>query len=125
MSLAVRFAGQNSPAKMIARRKRAAAKNAIAKLRRPSEGGASETVVAAMREYIGDRFNLMSGALTPVECQRVIAESVGDVELAGEYKAVMDRCERSHYSGAAAEIDASVVGRVIEMIGMIEKRAGK
>ncbi len=125
ISLAVRFAGQNSPEKIVARRKRAAARNAIGKLKGSAEGGVSDSVVTAMRGYIGDRFDLTSGALTPLECQRIIAGHTGDGELAGEYKEVMDRCERSHYSGAAAEIDASVVERVIEMIGMIEKRAGK
>ncbi|HEG43088.1 MAG TPA: hypothetical protein ENH94_03465 [Phycisphaerales bacterium] len=125
ISLAVRFAGQNSPEKMTARRKRAAAKNAIGKLKGSAEDGLSETLVTAMRGYIGDRFDLTSGSLTPLECERIIAGRTGDGELAGEYRAVMDRCERSSYAGASAEIDASVVERVVEMIGMIEKRAGR
>lgn len=78
-------------------------------------------VAAAMRQYVGERFDKTAGSLTGTDCDRIIAQETCDAELAGRWRQVLEECEAAAYSGMSGGLDAGRVGQVIEMVCGIEK----
>ncbi len=126
ISALTKLATRTSPEKIARRRRKNAASKAIKQLKkiRPADDAAgSELMVAAMRQYIGDRFDRMAGSLTADECRGIIVDAAGDIEIADRFRQTMTACEQSRYASAQADASPQQVKEVIRLIAAIEKAA--
>ena len=80
-----------------------------------------QDVVTAMKEYIGWRFNKHPGAITAVDCERLISENCGDDQAADEYRKIFENCEAAYYTGGG-KLDLAEIKRIKELINLIEKK---
>lgn len=115
-----------SPEKIARTRRKNAASKATAqlkKIRLTDDAAGSELMVAAMRQYIGDRFDRMAGSLTADECREIIVGAAGDIEAADRFRQTMTACEHSRYASAQADASPQQVKDVIRLIAAIEKAA--
>ena len=78
-----------------------------------------------MKQYIGDRFDKVAGSLTADDCCEVVASATNDTEIAIRYKETITACEVSRYASAEADVDASRIDRVVDIIRSIEKKSKK
>ncbi|MBW8014633.1 MAG: protein BatD [Planctomycetes bacterium] len=122
VSVIVRLLTNTSDAKVAASRRRRARRNAVGMLKAAAN---KQDVAAAMREYIGWRFGKSSGALTGTDCERIIAETVDDSEIAKEYRVVFEAFEAGRYAGSGGEIDGGEIKDVISLIVLIDKKSGR
>ena len=126
-SVVARLFAFTSPEKKAMRRRRRAAGEAIALLKKVRAGdqAAGEQVAAAMKQYVGQRFGRTAGSLTGDDCRAIVAEATGDREVADRYKQIMERCEAARYAAGQADIDTGKVRDVIELIRLVEKKSRK
>lgn len=109
-----------SDAKVAASRCRGARKNAEAMLKTAET---KQDIAAAMREYIGWRFGKSSGALTGMDCERVVADATGDAVVAKEYRAIFETCEAAYYTGSGGQIGSDEIEKLITVIDRIDKKS--
>jgi hypothetical protein len=121
----------------VARRRREAdvegrmARGAFKHLRRrldaARKGGASgaalcEEVLAAMREYLGDKLSMPGGTLTTADVVRILGEKGASAGAVDAVRAVMGSCEAGAYAGdhsPAADREA-FIARAVEAAGKLE-----
>ncbi len=126
VSSAIRIAGRTSPESLARRRRRQAAGTALRHLKQVSAaepGQRPEQLAAAMRGYIGDRFDRVAASLTADDCCRIIAESTGHEQTAAGYRDLIAACEAARYAPLQAEIGATQVEKAAELIEQIEKQS--
>ena len=68
-------------------------------------------LLAAMKGYIGDRFDRIAASLTADDCYHIIAESTGDVNAATRYKELVAACEAARYAPSRRRVGADQVQR--------------
>lgn len=122
-SVVIKTATNTSDEKTAAVRRRQARKKAIAALNGYTVSQDKQVVVAAMREYIGARFAKQAGSLTGLDCERIICETTSQVQIAKEYRDIFESCEAAYYTGSGGDVDGEVIGRVIGLINVIEKKS--
>ncbi len=128
VSSAVKVAGRTSPESLARKRRRQATGAAMRQLRTVGcavPGDRPERLLLAMKGYIGDRFDKVSASLTAEDCQRIIAEAVGDMETAARYRGLIAMCEAARYAPMDAEIGLKQVREAAELIQVIEKHSKK
>jgi hypothetical protein len=79
-------------------------------VRKEGAGGAvlSEAVLAAMREYLGDKLSMPGATLTAVDVEKILAEKGAPPETVAAMKDFLGLCEAGAYAGdnsAAADRD--------------------
>lgn len=128
VSLIVKAATYRDENRIARKRRRQALGKAVGQLKKVVSLSAADLerqgrdlVAAAMRQYVGDRFDKTAGSLTGMDCERIIAEATCSKEAAGHYREVMEECEASAYSGMGGDLDAGRVREVIEMLCSIDK----
>ena len=137
-SATIRLIGRTSPESLARRRRRRAAGSATQRLKALASADpkdSPELLVAAMKSYIGDRFDRVAASLTPEDCRRVIAEAIGDSAVAARYADLLAACEGARYLGSqtpaialgapsplAADVESSQVQEAVGLIDAIEKR---
>ncbi len=117
-----------SDEKLAVRRRRQACGKAVAGLKKISALGDDQKhqmVVSVMKQYIGRRFDRMSGSLTGVDCEQEILEHFGDAEDAKAYREIIESCEAAYYAGRQVKPDRQQLGRIIQLIRRIEKKTKK
>jgi len=101
VSTVVKLAGRTSPESLARKRRRRAAGVALAQLKRVSgaePGQRHELLLAAMKGYLGERFDKVAASLTADDCHRIVTDSTGDVATAARYKELIDTCEAARYA---------------------------
>jgi len=121
-SLGVKAATSTSPEKEAKKRRKGALARATAMLRRASGDSRYESAAAAMKQYIGDRFDRVAGSLTADDCREVIVAATSDAKLAQEYKAMIERCEAGRYAGMGMG-DLPADGDIVNAMRRIERGA--
>lgn len=119
VSVIVRVLTNTSDAKIAASRRRKARKNAESMLKAAKS---KEDLAVAMREYVGWRFGKSSGALTGMDCERIIAESTGEEGIAKEYRSILEKCEAAQYTGGGGTCDPDEINNIINIISRIDKK---
>ncbi len=119
-SAAFKLLTNTSDAKVAAARRRGARKNAEAML---NAAASKQEVVAAMREYVGWRFGVSAGALTGMDCARVIADATGDADIAKEYRMMFEKCEAAQYTGGGGACGRDEIDNVVNIISRIDKKS--
>jgi hypothetical protein len=125
-SAAIRLVGQTSPQSLARRRRRRAAGSAMQQLKAIALADPRqkpELLLAAMKNYIGDRFDRVAASLTGDDCRQVIAEAIADPAVAARYADLIAACEGSRYSPLAADVGSRQVQEAVELMDAIEKRA--
>ncbi|HNS19747.1 MAG TPA: BatD family protein [Sedimentisphaerales bacterium] len=150
-SAAIRLVGRTNPESLARRRRRRAAGVAMQQLKAIVSADPKqrpELMLAAMRNYVGDRFDRTGASLTGDDCRQVISQALrvapqpsgvfspqpgaaGPAELqtdssfslAARYADLIAACEGSRYSPLASDIGAAQVQEATELINAIEERA--
>jgi hypothetical protein len=99
VSAIAKAASSTSPEKQAARRRKGALGRASATLKRTGGQDRYEVVAAALKQYLGDRFDRVAGSLTADDCRQIVVDATGDAGLAQRYKAMVERCEAGRYAG--------------------------
>jgi len=117
-----------TPEKVAARRRRRACAVAVAQLKKfahDTSDRTHEALAAAMKQYIGARFDRTAGSLTAHDCYEIIAAATKDTQAAGRYRDVIEQCESARYAAIQADIDSAKINDVIKLIRRIEKKSKK
>jgi len=124
----VKLLTHTTPEKIAARRRRRACAVVVAQLKNIAHNTSKQThelLAAAMKQYIGDRFDRTAGSLTAQDCYEVIVAATKDAKAADEYRDVIDRCESARYAAVRTDIDSNKINEVIKLIRDIEKKSKK
>lgn len=122
----VKLFTRSSPEQLARRRRRLAKSKAIKQLKTIATADMQqrqELLVSAMKQYIGERFDKVSGSLTADDCCEVIASATNDPKIATKYKDAIAACEVSRYASAEADIGAGRIDEVVNLIGAIDKKS--
>jgi hypothetical protein len=117
-----------TPEKVAARRRRRACAVAVAQLKKIAHDTSHQThelLTAAMKQYIGRRFDRTAGSLTAQDCYEIIADATKDLQAAGRYRDVIEQCESARYAAVQADIDSAKINEAIKLIRDIEKKSRK
>jgi hypothetical protein len=117
-----------TPEKIAAGRRRRACANATARLKKIAHDTSNkphELLVAAMKQYIGQRFDRTAGSLTSHDCHGIILAATNDAQAADIYRDIIDNCESARYAAADADINSAKIAKVIKLIRDIEKKSKK
>jgi len=116
----------SSPERAAQKRRRQAAARAlrdIKKIASESPERRHESLVSAMKQYVGDRFDRLPGSLTADDCRDLILAATGDDEAAEAYRDIVTACETSRYASARAPYDPQQSARAIDLLRKIDKKA--
>jgi hypothetical protein len=128
VSAVIRFAGRTSPELLARKRRRQARSTAVRQLKNMGSADPKERhelLAAAMKGYIGDRFDRIAASLTADDCYQIIAESTGDVSAATRYKELVAACEAARYASVGADVGTDHMAEAIQLIGQVEKNSGQ
>jgi hypothetical protein len=117
-----------TPEKIAAGRRRRACANATASLKKIAHDTSHEPhelLTAAMKQYIGQRFDRTAGSLTSHDCHQIIVAATNDTQAADTFRDIIDNCESARYAAAQADIDSAKINEVVKLIRDIEKKSKK
>jgi hypothetical protein len=115
-----------TPEKIAAGRRRRACANATASLKKivhDTSHEPHELLTAAMKQYIGQRFDRTAGSLTAHDCHQIIIAATNDTQAADTFRDIIDNCESARYAAAQTDIDSTKIAEVIKLIRDIEKKS--
>jgi len=124
----IKFFTYTTPEKVADKRRRTAAGQAVSQLKQIASYSTeqwNELFASTMKQYIGDRFDKISGSLTSNDCFETILAETGDREAAEKYKEVIAACEAARYASVENNFQAPKIKDTIELIKKIEKKSGK
>ena len=125
VSTVVKLAGRTSPESLARKRRRRAAGAALAQLKRvpgAEPGRQHELLLAAMKGYLGERFDKVAASLTAEDCHRIITDATGDAAAAAKYKELIDTCEAARYTPLQARIGPDQVQTAVNLIQSLERQ---
>ena len=116
-----------TPEKIAQKRRRGAADKAIGQLRKiaSSTQGQHEQLAPIVKQYIGERFDRMAGALTSNDCYEIILEATKDTQSANRFRETMADCDAARYESAEIGFEQSQIEEVIDLIRTVEKKSRK
>lgn len=117
-----------TPEKIAARRRRRACAATIAQLKKIDHDTSHEpheALAAAMKQYIGQRFDRIAASLTAYDCHEIISAATNDPQAADTYRDIIDHCESARYAAVQANIDSAKIAEVIKLIRDIEMKSKK
>ncbi len=123
---AVKIARQTSPESLARKRRRQAAASAVRQLKeiaRIDPKDRHELLLAALKGYIGDRFDRVAASLTADDCHKVILDVTGDASLAQGYGDLIAASEAARYSPLQAEIGWTQVQNALNLIQSVERQS--
>jgi len=124
----IKIATHTTPEKTAKKRRRQAAAKTITELKKIAPAQTQqkhELLIAAMKQYIGQRFDKVAGSLTSDDCRQTIIINTDHENLADNYKTIIDDCEVAHYTSAQLDIDWQIINQVVDLIENIEKNSKK
>jgi len=124
----IKFARRTSPELLARKRRRQARGAAVRQLKKMASAGAKERhelLAAAMKGYIGDRFDRIAASLTADDCYQIVAQSTGDTKAATRYRELVAVCEATRYASVGGSIEAGRIAEAIQLIDQVEKKSKK
>lgn len=122
-SAAAKTAMSTSPQqKAAARRRSARSKAANAVKQAKAAEKPSQHVLAALKNYVADKFDKPQGSLTAIDCRDIIAEETGDHEIADAYRLIMEQTEAAEYSPAAFRFSTDKEKEILRLISQLDKK---
>ena len=115
-----------SPEKTASKRRRRACGRTVRELKNVASAPPQqrhELLVSAMKQYVGERFEKVAGSLTADDCREVILAATQDPQTADKYSRTIADCEAARYSSAEANVDATQVKEIAELVRTVEKKS--
>jgi hypothetical protein len=128
ISATAKFLTYTTPEKVALKRRRNAAGKAVGQLKKIpsySAGQRFESLASIMKQYIGDRFDKISGSLTSNDCFEIVLAKTKDNQSAEKCREIIASCEASRYASTDNNLDTSKIEESVELIKMIEKKSRK
>jgi hypothetical protein len=125
-SIAFRLATRTSAESVARKRRRQAASTAVRQIRRVATAEESERhdlLAAALRGYVGDRFDRAAGSLTADDCHGVVLAVTDDADLAERFRERIAESEAARYASIGVSIDAGQVEEAIELVRRVEEKS--
>jgi len=126
VSAVYRLSTRTSPEAVARKRRRHACATAVAQLKAAAStevGQRHDLIVAAMKGYLGDRFDRTAGSLTADDCHDLVANVTEDPELAQRFKAMISEFEAARYASMDAKTDSQQVNEMIELIRSVQEKS--
>jgi hypothetical protein len=125
-SVSFKAATHTTPERQAQQRRRKAAGKALDQLKAVSSSKPEQrhqTLAAALRQFLGDRFDRTSGSLTAGDCHQIVLEATADEDLARRCRDLLAACEVAHYSMAQAVLEDRQIQEAIEVVREVDRRA--
>lgn len=125
-SASYRAITHTTPERQAQQRRRRAASRALGQLEAVLSRGPHErhqVVAAALRRFLGDRFDRTAGSLTAADGRQIVAAATGDEGLARRVHDLLAECEAAHYSSARATLEDRQVQEAMEVLREVDRRA--
>ncbi len=123
VSVMIRYALADNPQRQSANKRRKAYSLAAKQLRyAATHEKPSQQVLAALKQYVADKFAKSAGALTAQDCGEVIFEKTNDSELSEQYQEIMAQTEASEYSPMAFKLTDEKQKEILGLLAVIEKK---
>jgi hypothetical protein len=125
-SVAFRLATRSSPETVARKRRRQACPTAIRKLRAVALAEADERhdlLIAALRGYVGDRFDRTAGSLTADDCHGIVLARTDDAELGEKFRARISESEAARYASIGAPLGDAELEEAVELVQRIEEKS--
>jgi len=128
ISSLIKLFTHTTPEKVATRRRRRACADAVAQLKKVAHDTSRQTheaLAAAMKQYVGQRFDRTAGSLTAYDCYEIIAAATKDSQAAGRYRDVIEQCESARYAAVQTDINSAKINEAVKLIRDIEKKSKK
>ena len=123
ISAVIRYTFADDPQRQAANKRRKAHLLAVKQLRHAaSHEKPSQQVLAALKQYVADKFGKSAGALTAQDCGDVIGEKTNDADLSRLYQEIMAQTEASEYSPTTFKLTDEKQKEILELFDAIEKK---
>jgi hypothetical protein len=125
-SVVYKLSTRTSPGSVAAKRRRQACSVAVRRLKAVTSGDtkeAHEALIAAMKGYIGDRFDRTAGSLTADECRDIVAQATGDGQTADRFRSRVSEGEAARYAAINSRVDAAQIEETIKLIRSVEGKS--
>ncbi len=125
-SVVFRLATRTSPEAVARKRRRQACSAAVRRLGAVASVEANQRhdlLIAALRGYVGDRFDRTAGSLTADDCFGIVREATGDADLAERLRAKVSESEAARYASISAQVDATQIEEAIALVRQVEEKA--
>lgn len=125
-SIAFRLATRTSPEAVARKRRRQASSVAVRKLRAVATAQADvrhDLLIAALRGYVGDRFDRTAGSLTADDCYGIVLAATRDAALADRLRSKIAESEAARYASIGARVDQTQIDEAMELVQRIEEKS--
>jgi hypothetical protein len=125
-SVSFKIATHTTPERQAIRRRCRAAGKALDQLKAISSQEPNQrhqALAAALRQFLGDRFDRTAGSLTAGECHQIVLEATADQDLARRCQDLLAACEAAHYSAAQAILEDRYVQEAMGIVREVDRRA--
>ncbi|MCP4453959.1 MAG: protein BatD, partial [Planctomycetes bacterium] len=124
-SIVIKLATHTNPTKVAQKRRHHAASKAIKQLTAwqtvPKEQQ-NDYIAAALKQFMGERFDRTSAALTAEDCFLILHSQTEDTTLADQFKSILTQYEASQYARMGLDVDQETVNKAIELIRAIHRQ---
>ncbi len=117
---------QMTPEQAAKKRRRKAQSRAVEGLKKMTsaqESNRYEILAGAMKQYIGERFDKVTGSLTADDCSRAIVDGTGDSESAARFRDIISECEAARYASVQLRPNSEAIDEVKKLIKTIDKKS--
>jgi hypothetical protein len=128
LSTLIKLSTHTTPEKMAIKRRRQACGKAVRQLKRvisDEPRQRCELLAAAMKQYLGERFDRTAGSLTADDCHETIVSATRDDQIAERFRDIVAECEATHYASVETDIEAAQIKEVVSLVRIIEKKSKK
>jgi hypothetical protein len=127
-SAAFKLSTRTSPEAVARKRRRHAHALAVQRLKKIASadpGQRHDLLVAAMKGYLGDRFDRTAGSLTADDCRDIVFACTSDTQVADRFRAKISEFEAARYAAMDARIDSDQIEEATELLRLVERKATK
>ena len=125
VSVTTKLATHTNPVKIAQKRRHHAASKAVKRLmtwQSVPTNQQSEHLAVALKQFVGERFDRTSAALTAEDCFSILQNHTEDAALAEQFKSILTWCEASQYASVGIDVDQETVDQAIKLIQAIHKQ---
>jgi len=127
-SVAYKLFTRTSPQAMARKRRRHACTRAVRQLSKAASADPArrnDLLIAAIKTYLGEKFDRTAGSLTADDCRDLVYAPTGDTELADRVRTKVSEFEAARYASMNAQVDATQIEEAIELVRLVESKVGK
>ena len=124
-SVITKIAKHTNPTKIAQKRRHHAASKAIKQLMAWQSAPANqqnEYIAMALKQFMGERFDRTSAALTAEDCFLILHNHAENAALASQFRSILTQCEASQYAPLKCDVDQETVDKAVELIQTIHKQ---